>query len=412
VRRPKPPGGQKPSPLIFRMTRWYCGLRGTHGRCPSRVGRQAAAMIVSRIGFGQPRPPRDGGGERRDFGYCVCEAETKTRADRRRTSDAGVNLEAADERSSTAIGPAVRRTYGPRVLPSHGAFAGLFRLDYDERLFARNYRDPVLVACTDGVGSKLLIAIRRSRYDTIGIDLVAMNVNDLLCCGAEPLLLPRLRRGHQAAKPDVVTALDRAASRPAARRRAAPCSVARRRRCPTSTASGTSTWRASPSAWSSATADRCRPKGPPGRPADRPAVVAGCTPTATPWPASCCCDNAGLRLREAGSHARASRWSMPCCGRRGSTSGPVLDVLRQYRKRPMMTGMAHITGGGLPGNVPRMLPDDCDAVFAAGLADPADLWAARAPRRRRRRDVPRLQHGDRFRAGGAAEVRSARSCGG
>ena len=102
-------------------------------------------------------------------------------------ADAGVSLAAADEMEDR-IGPIVRRTYGPRVLPSHGAFAGLLRLDYDEKLFARNYRHPLLVACTDGVGSKLLVAIQARRYDTVGIDLVAMSVNDLVCCGAEPLL--------------------------------------------------------------------------------------------------------------------------------------------------------------------------------------------------------------------------------
>jgi phosphoribosylformylglycinamidine cyclo-ligase len=100
--------------------------------------------------------------------------------------DAGVNLDAADELVER-IGPVVRRTYGPRVLAGHGGFAGLFRLDHDSKLFARNYRDPVLVSCTDGVGSKVLIAAQTKRYDTVGIDLVAMSVNDLLTCGAEPL---------------------------------------------------------------------------------------------------------------------------------------------------------------------------------------------------------------------------------
>ena len=100
--------------------------------------------------------------------------------------DAGVDLHAADALEDL-IGPLVRRTYGPRVLDSHGAFAGMFRLDFSERLLARNYRDPVLVGCTDGVGSKVLVAIQARRYDTVGIDLVAMSVNDLLCCGAEPL---------------------------------------------------------------------------------------------------------------------------------------------------------------------------------------------------------------------------------
>ena len=109
-----------------------------------------------------------------------------TRTPRRTYRDAGVDLAAAD-RFEDLIGPLVRRTYGPRVLDSHGAFAGMFRLDFDERLFAHNYRHPVLVACTDGVGSKVLIAHAARRFDTVGIDLVAMSVNDLLCCGAEPL---------------------------------------------------------------------------------------------------------------------------------------------------------------------------------------------------------------------------------
>lgn len=101
--------------------------------------------------------------------------------------DAGVDIHAG-ARWVGAIESAMRSTYGPRVCADrHGGFAGLFRLDYDEQLFRRNYRQPMLVGCTDGVGTKVLIAIKMKRLDTIGIDLVAMNVNDLICCGAEPL---------------------------------------------------------------------------------------------------------------------------------------------------------------------------------------------------------------------------------
>ncbi|MFQ5413142.1 MAG: phosphoribosylformylglycinamidine cyclo-ligase, partial [Phycisphaerae bacterium] len=69
----------------------------------------------------------------------------------------------------------------------HAGFAGMFRLDYDEQLFRRNYKKPLLVGCADGVGTKVLIALQMKRLDTIGIDLVAMNVNDLITVGAEPL---------------------------------------------------------------------------------------------------------------------------------------------------------------------------------------------------------------------------------
>jgi len=102
-------------------------------------------------------------------------------------ASAGVDIEAGDE-AVRRIGQHIRRTRTPRVLGAFGGFAGMFRLDYNEKLFQRNYREPVLVACTDGVGSKLMLAIELGRHDTIGQDCVAMNVNDLIVQGAEPLL--------------------------------------------------------------------------------------------------------------------------------------------------------------------------------------------------------------------------------
>jgi len=100
--------------------------------------------------------------------------------------DAGVDVEAGD-RLVEQIRSAVRRTHGPRVLDLYGHFAGLFSLDYDQRLFRRNYRHPVLVAGTDGVGTKLRVAIDAGRYRSVGQDCVAMCVNDVLVLGAEPL---------------------------------------------------------------------------------------------------------------------------------------------------------------------------------------------------------------------------------
>src|SRR6187399_1191180 len=101
--------------------------------------------------------------------------------------DAGLDLDAY-EQTLAGMMPLLRRTHTPRVLDGFGGFASLFSLDYNSRLFAKNYRHPVLVTCTDGVGSKLKIASMVGKHDTVGIDLVAMSVNDALCSGGEPLV--------------------------------------------------------------------------------------------------------------------------------------------------------------------------------------------------------------------------------
>lgn len=101
-------------------------------------------------------------------------------------ASSGVDLTEKDT-FTESLESVMRRTHGPRVIKNPGGFAGLFRLDYDQRLFARNYKKPVLVACADGVGTKIKLAIQLKRFDTIGIDLVAMNVNDMVVQGAEPL---------------------------------------------------------------------------------------------------------------------------------------------------------------------------------------------------------------------------------
>lgn len=100
---------------------------------------------------------------------------------------AGVDLDTY-ERTMEQIPPLLRRTFTPRVIEWRDGFAGLFRLDDNIRLLTRTYRDPVLVAATDGVGTKLKLAFATGRHSTVGIDLVAMSVNDCLCAGAEPLL--------------------------------------------------------------------------------------------------------------------------------------------------------------------------------------------------------------------------------
>jgi phosphoribosylformylglycinamidine cyclo-ligase len=93
---------------------------------------------------------------------------------------AGVDIDEADK-FVKMISPMVKTTFRKEVLTDIGLFAGLFKLDI------KKYKEPVLVSGTDGVGTKLKIAFQVDKHDTVGIDLVAMCVNDILTVGAEPL---------------------------------------------------------------------------------------------------------------------------------------------------------------------------------------------------------------------------------
>jgi len=99
--------------------------------------------------------------------------------------DAGVDIKAGGQ-FARGIQALMRRTYGPRVIELPDGFAGLVDLTAGGVL-SRRYRRPVLAACADGVGTKLKIAFLTDKHDTVGIDLVAMSVNDLVTVGAEPL---------------------------------------------------------------------------------------------------------------------------------------------------------------------------------------------------------------------------------
>ena len=92
---------------------------------------------------------------------------------------AGVDIDAGNDLVNR-IKKDVASSHGPNVLGNIGGFAGMFKLDKD-------YENPVLVACTDGVGTKVALAQQAGIIEGIGQDLVAMCVNDLIVCGAKPL---------------------------------------------------------------------------------------------------------------------------------------------------------------------------------------------------------------------------------
>jgi phosphoribosylformylglycinamidine cyclo-ligase len=103
--------------------------------------------------------------------------------------EAGVDIDAGDALVERIKGH-VKRTMRPEVIGGLGGFAGLCALP-------KNTKNPLLVACTDGVGTKLKLAFLMNKHDTVGVDLVAMNVNDLVVCGAEPLIfLDYFAAGH------------------------------------------------------------------------------------------------------------------------------------------------------------------------------------------------------------------------
>src|SRR5262249_8966359 len=95
---------------------------------------------------------------------------------------AGVDI-AAGEQAVELIKPYAAETRRPEVLGGIGGFAGLFQLKLDR------WKEPVIASSTDGVGTKIAVAQALDKHDTIGIDLVAMIVDDLVVCGAEPLFL-------------------------------------------------------------------------------------------------------------------------------------------------------------------------------------------------------------------------------
>jgi phosphoribosylformylglycinamidine cyclo-ligase len=271
---------------------------------------------------------------------------------------AGVDIDAGDDLVDR-IAPMVRRTQTPRVLGAFGLFAGLFSLDYRERVLRRNYRDPVLAACTDGVGTKLRLAFMMRQYRTVGIDLVAMNVNDLITCGAEPLFfLDYLATGHldPAVGADLVAGI------------AEGCMEAECALLGGETAEMPGFYKKGDydlAGFAVGVVERRRI-------IDGRSIVPG--DQLIGLPSSGVHSNGYSLVRRIVFDQQKMKPDTPV-PELGTTVGaalltptriyvrPILRLLNAYRVKRIVKGLAHITGGGLTENVPRILPEGCAAVI-------------------------------------------------
>lgn len=276
-------------------------------------------------------------------------------------ADTGVDIEAGDAVVGL-IKHHMRRTYGPRVLGKHGAFAGCFRLDYNEKLFQRNYKDPVLVACTDGVGTKVQLAAQLGILDTIGQDCVAMNVNDLIVQGAEPLFFLDYVGIHKVVPEETAMIVKGVAD---------GCALAGCALLGGETAEMADTYKPGDFDLAGFTVGVVELKK----------VIAGAERVEK--------GDVVLGLASSGVHSNGYSLVRAIVKKarlkldkvypeldKNKTLGqvlleptriyvkPVINVLHKYKVKKPVSGMAHITGGGLPGNLNRALPEDLDAKLS------------------------------------------------
>ena len=254
---------------------------------------------------------------------------------------AGVDIGRAD-RFIARIKPLARKTARPEVLGAIGGFSGLFR----PRL--RRMKDPVLVSSTDGVGTKLLVAEIRKKYNTIGIDLVAMNADDVVVTGAEPLFfLDYIAAGRlvPAQLVDLMKGIVRGC-------REAGCALV-----------GGETAEL-PGLYAPGKFDLA---GFCVGLVDRPKIIDGrrCRP-----------GDAVIGLASSGLHSNGYSLARKVFTRReimGRWGAELLRPTRTYSrailhvlKRVKIKAMAHITGGGFLDNIPRVMPDGLGVRIGKG----------------------------------------------
>jgi phosphoribosylformylglycinamidine cyclo-ligase len=284
---------------------------------------------------------------------------------------AGVDLELYEDAMSR-LPALMKRTHTSRVIPLADAFAGLMRLNLTNRPGQATYDDPVLVSGTDGVGTKLKVAQQLKRYDTVGIDLVAMSVNDVLCLGAEPLLfLDYLALGKD--NPELIEALVRGVSQGCVE-------------CGAALLGGETA--IMPDIYSGedfdmagfcvGVAERTQLiDGQSIRPGD---VVIG-------LPSSGFHSNGYSLIRKVVFQIAGMSVDQHVA-ELGRTVGEVLleptrlypklilSVLKTQHPNSVVSGLAHITGGGLKDNIERLLPESCRLVIdrASWPIPPAFTW--------------------------------------
>jgi len=279
----------------------------------------------------------------------------------------GVDID-ANARWVNAIQSVMRSTHGPRVLGKPGAFAGMFRLNGGRS--ATSYRRPVLVGCADGVGTKVLLGIQAKRLSGLGIDLVAMNVNDLITCGAEPLFFLDYVAVHKLDPESLLSVIEGMAEGC----RQAGCAL-----LGGETAEMPAVYRRGDidlAGFAVGVVEEARAiDGSRVRPGD---VLIGLPSVGV--------HSNGFTLVRRLIRERKLRL-MRHIDELGESLAeallrptriyvrPILALLRGYGNRRVVTGMAHITGGGLPENVARAIAPNCDAVIDTSRWTPPPIFA-------------------------------------
>ena len=282
--------------------------------------------------------------------------------------DAGLDLELYESAMARLPG-LMKTTHSSRVMDLPGGFAGLFRLGKSKK-FARNYDDPVLVSGTDGVGTKIKVAIQAKVYHTVGIDLVAMSVNDTLCLGAEPLFfLDYLAIPKD--DPDLISQIVSGVC--------AGCEQSGAALLGGETAVMPDLYAAGDfdlAGFCVAVAERKELiDGKKIRPGD---VLLG-------LPSSGFHSNGYSLVRKAVFERGKLKIGdqVPELGKTVSEAlleptriyvKPVLDVLLRKKMRSAVTGLAHITGGGLADNLVRIFPENCHAVIDRSTWQPPAVF--------------------------------------